>query len=81
MHFRIGQIMHNNQIGCLARRVYIYLQAPPFPRDFRGISVHRGFGMGDGETRPRGLTEVTQKGRCNVYLQVPSGLGLLSFTQ
>ena len=30
VHFRIGQIMHNNQIGCLAWRVYIYLQAPRF---------------------------------------------------
>ena len=34
VHFQIGQIMHNNQIGCLARRVYIYLRAPRF----RGVS-------------------------------------------
>lgn len=30
VHFRNGQIMHNNQIGYLARRVYIYLNPPVF---------------------------------------------------
>ena len=36
--------MHNNQIGCLARRVYFYLQAP-VARGFGGTSVHRGIVM------------------------------------
>lgn len=66
----------------LPRAARIYLSyTPRTPRGFRGASVHRGIGMGDGSPRPRGLTELARKGGCNVYLQLHSGLGLLSFTQ
>ena len=46
VHFRIGQIMHNNQIGCLARR-YISIFGPPVSEGFpRGIRASRDWNGG-----------------------------------
>ncbi len=55
--------MHNNQIGCLARRVYIYLQAPCFRGVSEGHPCIEGSEWGVGPPLPRGLTEVTQNGQ------------------
>ena len=73
---------HAQQPNRLPRAaLYIYLRAPVSEGFPRGIRASRDRDGEDGSPRPRGLTELARKGGCNVYLQLHSGLGLLSFTQ